>query len=55
MPAAEIPEIALAAGATVIHVNLVDVGLGEPNELMLVGSAAHVLPKILHAMNRPQY
>jgi NAD-dependent deacetylase len=55
MPAADIPEIALAAGATVIHVNLVDVSLGEPNEMMLVGSAAHVLSKILHAMERPRY
>jgi NAD-dependent deacetylase len=55
MPAADIPEIALAAGATVIHVNLVDVALGESNELMLVGSAAHVLPEILHAMDRPLY
>jgi NAD-dependent deacetylase len=54
MPAADIPEIALAAGATVIHVNLVDVSLGEPKEIMVVGSAAHVLPKILHAMDRPR-
>lgn len=46
-PAADIPEIALAAGATVIHVNLEDVCLGEPNELMLLGSATELLPALL--------
>ncbi|PHX32497.1 NAD-dependent deacetylase [Pseudomonas syringae pv. syringae] len=48
-PAADIPEIALASGATVIHVNIADVCLGAPNELMLMGSAAHVLPALLQA------
>jgi NAD-dependent deacetylase len=48
-PAAEIPEIALAFGATVIHVNIADVYLGAPNELMLFGSAAKVLPALLQA------
>ncbi|WP_447763548.1 SIR2 family NAD-dependent protein deacylase [Pseudomonas reinekei] len=47
MPAADIPEIALAAGATVIHVNLMDVALGGTNELMLMGNAAEVLPTLL--------
>jgi NAD-dependent deacetylase len=46
-PAADIPDIALAAGATVIHVNLSDVCLGAPKELMLIGSATEVLPQIL--------
>lgn len=50
-PAADIPEIAQAAGATVIHVNIVDVGLGELNELMLVGSAVDVLSAILHRID----
>lgn len=48
-PVADIPEIALASGATVIHVNIVDVCLGSPNELMLMGSASQVLPALLHA------
>ncbi|MBW4792961.1 SIR2 family NAD-dependent protein deacylase [Pseudomonas tolaasii] len=52
-PAADIPEIAMAAGATVIHVNLSDVTLGNPNELMLVGPAAKVLPLLLLAVNDP--
>ncbi|WP_395607624.1 SIR2 family NAD-dependent protein deacylase [Pseudomonas sp. B22129] len=52
-PAADIPEIAMAAGATVIHVNLSDVALGNPNELMLVGPAAKVLPLLLLAVNDP--
>jgi NAD-dependent deacetylase len=46
-PAADIPEIALAVGATVIHVNLEDVALGKPNELMLLGSATEILPALL--------
>lgn len=48
-PAADIPEIALAAGATVIHVNLEDVSLGNANELMLPGNASEVLPALLKA------
>lgn len=48
-PAADIPEIALASGATVIHVNIGYVCLGAPNELMLIGSAAQVLPALLQA------
>lgn len=48
-PAADIPEIALASGATVIHINIRDVCLGAPNELMLIGSASQVLPALLHA------
>ncbi|MDR6605933.1 NAD-dependent deacylase [Pseudomonas synxantha] len=48
-PAADIPEIALASGATVIHVNIADVCLRAPNELMLMGAAAQVLPALLQA------
>jgi NAD-dependent deacetylase len=46
-PAADIPEIALSAGATVIHINLEDVGLGGANEIMLLGSAGEVLQALL--------
>jgi len=48
-PAADIPEIALAAGATVIHVNLVDVSLENENEIMVIGSAATILPALFQA------
>jgi NAD-dependent deacetylase len=54
MPAADIPEIALAAGATVIHVNLMDVALGGPNELMLIGNAAEVLPTLFGSIGIPE-
>ena len=48
-PAAEIPQIARAAGAAVIHVNLVDVPLRTLDELMIVGRAAEALPALLSA------
>lgn len=48
-PAADIPEIALAAGATVIHVNPADVSLGAENEIMLIGNAATILPALCQA------
>lgn len=54
MPAADIPEIALAAGATVIHVNLMDVALGGTNELMLIGNAAEVLPTLFGSIGIPE-
>lgn len=47
MPAASIPERALAAGASVIHVNLEDVGLDGANEIMVIGDAGEVLPALL--------
>lgn len=50
MPAAGIPEMALAAGATVIHVNLIDVSLGGEHELMLTGSATEVLSILLDSL-----
>lgn len=49
MPAAAIPDMALAAGATVIHVNLEDVGMDGADEIMLVGPAGVVLPTLLQA------
>lgn len=45
-PAAEIPGIALKAKAVVIHVNIDDVSLGEPNEFMLIGKATEVLSEL---------
>ena len=51
-PAAEIPQIALSSGAVVIHVNLVDVSLDRPNELMIVGKATEALPALLSAACR---
>jgi NAD-dependent deacetylase len=49
--AAGLPELALAAGASVIHVNLDDVSLEEPNEFMLRGSATQVLPSLLEKLD----
>lgn len=46
-PAADLPEMAIRAKATVIHVNLEDVSLGGDREIMLRGSAAQVLPELL--------
>ena len=46
-PAAGLPNLALESGASVIHVNKADVAMGEEKELMLVGSAAEVLPMLL--------
>jgi NAD-dependent deacetylase len=45
-PAADIPGVALSSGATVIHVNTVDVSAGAQNELMLIGKATEVLTKL---------
>lgn len=49
-PAADIPEMAQASGATVIHVNLEDVGLGGANEIMLLGSAGEVLQTLIRSV-----
>ncbi|MCE0972099.1 MULTISPECIES: SIR2 family NAD-dependent protein deacylase [Pseudomonas] len=46
-PAADLPEMAIRANAIVIHVNLEDVSLGGDREIMLIGSAAQVLPVLL--------
>lgn len=50
MPAADIPNMALAAGATVIHLNLEDVGLDAADEIMLTGAAGVLLPDLLRAL-----
>jgi NAD-dependent deacetylase len=47
MPAAGLPDLALASGASVIHVNKVDVTMCEPREFMLIGAAAEVLSMLL--------
>lgn len=47
MPAAGLPDLALASGSSVIHVNKADVAMGEQKELMLIGAAADVLPMLL--------
>lgn len=45
-PAADIPRLALSSGATVIHINTADVSTGVQNELMLIGKATEVVPKL---------
>jgi NAD-dependent deacetylase len=47
MPAAGLPNLALASGASVIHVNKADVAMGKQKEFMLMGVAAKVLPSLL--------
>ncbi|WHT76069.1 hypothetical protein QMY54_00804 [Pseudomonas rhodesiae] len=47
MPAAGLPDLALASGASVIHVNTIDVAMGEDREFMLMGTAAKILPMLL--------
>lgn len=51
MPAAGLPDLALASGASVIHVNKADVGMGDQKELMLIGGAAEVLPMLLEKVS----
>lgn len=46
-PASEIPQSASASGALVIHVNLIDVSKGTPNEVMLIGKATDVLKRLV--------
>lgn len=45
-PAADIPRLALASGALVVHVNTADVSQGEHNEIMLIGNATDVLVQL---------
>lgn len=47
MPAASLPDLALAAGAVVIHVNPLDICMDQPKELMLIGQAGQVLPNLV--------
>lgn len=49
--AADLPEIALSSGANVIHVNTVDIGLGNPNELMIIGKVTEVLSQLFTAVS----
>lgn len=49
-PAADIPELARAAGAAVIHVNIADVSLGTANERMLLGTATDLLPALVQGI-----
>ena len=51
MPAAGLPDLALASGASVIHVNKADVAMGDQKELMLIGAAAEVLPMLLEELS----
>jgi NAD-dependent deacetylase len=53
-PAADIPRLALSSGATVIHVNTEDVSTAEPNELMFIGKASEVLPKLFALVPRAE-
>ncbi|MBI6578727.1 NAD-dependent deacylase [Pseudomonas viridiflava] len=50
-PAADFPEMALSSDATVIHVNTVDVGFGNPNELMIIGKATEDLSQLSDAVS----
>lgn len=43
MPAASLPDIALASGSSVIYVDKADVAMDDQKELMLMGAAAEVL------------
>ena len=55
MPAAGLPDLALASGASVIHVNKADVAMGEQKEFMLVGAAAEVLPMLLERVETGKF
>jgi NAD-dependent deacetylase len=48
-PAASIPRLALAAGASVVHVNPQPALTGHPREFALAGKAGEVLPALLQA------
>ncbi|MFH0022904.1 NAD-dependent deacetylase [Pseudomonas fluorescens] len=49
-PASDIPEFACSNGSTVIHINLEDVSIGHPKELMLIGKATELLPYLSDAV-----
>lgn len=46
-PAADLPEIALASGAVVIHVNTIDVSMNGSEEIMLIGPSEKILPQLI--------
>ena len=48
-PAAQVPEIALHNGATVVHVNPDPQALGGTDEWLLAGAAGEILPALLQA------
>ncbi|WP_321350361.1 NAD-dependent deacylase [Halopseudomonas oceani] len=48
-PAAQVPEVALRAGAAVVHVNPQPQALGGRHEWLLAGAAGEVLPSLLQA------
>ncbi len=50
-PAADLPDIALASGAVVIHINTIDVSMHGPNEIMLIGPAEKILPQLIFRAN----
>lgn len=49
-PAAQIPEIALRAGAALVHINTQPQLLGFGREWVLAGKAAELLPQVVKAM-----
>lgn len=48
-PAAQVPQIALRNGATVVHINPQPMAVGGPREHSLQGAAGEVLPRLLEA------
>jgi NAD-dependent deacetylase len=50
MPAASLPQMALAAKAKVVHVNIEDVRIGGSDEIMLIGNAESLLPALLQSL-----
>jgi len=48
-PAAQVPQIALRSGATVVHINPQPVATNGPREYGMQGAAGVVLPKLLQA------
>jgi len=52
-PAAEIPTMALRAGAYVVHINPVQVGKPSSRELCLVGRATEIVPALVSLMGLP--
>lgn len=55
MPAAGLPDLALAAGALISHINSIDVSMNNPEELMLDDQSGQVLPARLSAKQRIRF
>lgn len=47
MPAASLPDLTLASGAEVNHINPPDVSMYGPRKLMLLDEAGQVVPALL--------